>query len=481
VQYVLLSFSLSLHTHTHNPYNQLTTTAPTKHQMLNIVKVMSMSVQSDEKVAVHCHAGFGRTGMVIACFLIYFRKFAPSEAIRAVRIQRGKCIEKKAQLEYVYEFERFIKESQIVFAIHTDLSPFSIGTYLEKFQYQYLHGEESRTLRYLPKIVLVLCSLLNEMAVHNPELLAYAFSYVLHREKWEQSEVARVMKAKEEINKMRDWEKLKQENPRVLVHLLIDWLRHLKRPIFSDDLAKKCISIAEGSRHGRLGSRGGGGGGGSLRVGHSPLVRRIKTLPPLTTTTTTTPEKSKRPVTPSSIECGNKIISLLQDTEERNTILCILKVAKKLSKSLMYKEVLDIVASACTHRYFDSSSSSSFSSTTKNNHSSSSSSSSSHGIRKSTVELRRKLRLTFHCMVLASKHFSVPQIRAFPIEDAPSHSEDDISEAAQERMMKDMCAIYRKLPMRSKNKVLSVLADIYTKALEDKQEAFKSPMRRGGR
>ena len=134
-----------------------------------------------------------------------------------------------------------------------------------------------------------------------------------------------------------------------------------------------------------------------------------------------------------------------------------------------YNEVLDIVASACTHRDFSQGS--------HNDVMMSSSKSQTHGIRNSPVELRRQLRLTFHCMVLASKHFSVPQIRAFPIEDAPSHSEDDISEAAQERMMKDMCLIYRKLPIRSKNKLLSVLADIYTKALEDKQEVFNSSSR----
>jgi protein-tyrosine phosphatase len=39
--------------------------------MLTLVNVMAFAEEDDhEKVADHCHAGLGRTGLTIACYLI---------------------------------------------------------------------------------------------------------------------------------------------------------------------------------------------------------------------------------------------------------------------------------------------------------------------------------------------------------------------------------------------------------------------------
>ena len=40
------------------------------------------------QVAVHCHAGFGRTGIVVACLLVALDWCAGLEAVRIVRKQR---------------------------------------------------------------------------------------------------------------------------------------------------------------------------------------------------------------------------------------------------------------------------------------------------------------------------------------------------------------------------------------------------------
>jgi protein-tyrosine phosphatase len=39
--------------------------------LLTIVKQMSEIVFSGRKVAVHCHAGKGRTGLVVCCFMMF--------------------------------------------------------------------------------------------------------------------------------------------------------------------------------------------------------------------------------------------------------------------------------------------------------------------------------------------------------------------------------------------------------------------------
>jgi protein-tyrosine phosphatase len=44
---------------------------PELNTMIDIVQVMHHSIEKGHKVAVHCHAGLGRTGLSIACYLVY--------------------------------------------------------------------------------------------------------------------------------------------------------------------------------------------------------------------------------------------------------------------------------------------------------------------------------------------------------------------------------------------------------------------------
>jgi protein tyrosine phosphatase domain-containing protein 1 len=50
------------------------------------------------KILVHCHAGRGRTGIVIACFLVYRDKMTAQQAIDLFRSSREKTsLEKSSQ------------------------------------------------------------------------------------------------------------------------------------------------------------------------------------------------------------------------------------------------------------------------------------------------------------------------------------------------------------------------------------------------
>jgi protein-tyrosine phosphatase len=44
---------------------------PTIDFMLSIVKVIANEIFNARKVAIHCHAGLGRTGLTIASYMIY--------------------------------------------------------------------------------------------------------------------------------------------------------------------------------------------------------------------------------------------------------------------------------------------------------------------------------------------------------------------------------------------------------------------------
>ena len=56
-----------------------------------------------ESVVVHCAAGYGRTGTMLACYLVH-KGYGPTEAINEVRRKRPGSIETKEQENAIYEY-----------------------------------------------------------------------------------------------------------------------------------------------------------------------------------------------------------------------------------------------------------------------------------------------------------------------------------------------------------------------------------------
>ncbi|XP_035257974.1 protein tyrosine phosphatase domain-containing protein 1 isoform X1 [Anguilla anguilla] len=127
--------------------------------MLDAVKVLAFAVQ-EGRVAVHCHAGLGRTAVLIACYLIYTLRVSPSEAIHYVRIKRPRSIQTRVQIDLVFVFARLLAPQLVQYPAG---APFSLQQYLHR-QRLLLHGEEARVLRSVPKIVHFLCGRLTAMA-----------------------------------------------------------------------------------------------------------------------------------------------------------------------------------------------------------------------------------------------------------------------------------------------------------------------------
>eukprot|EP00753_Platysulcus_tardus_P014163 PLAT4156.1.p1 GENE.PLAT4156.1~~PLAT4156.1.p1 ORF type:complete len:679 (-),score=322.66 PLAT4156.1:30-2066(-) len=71
---------------------------------LNVVQVMASFISCGHAVAVHCHAGYGRTGLAIACFFVYYNGLPPAEAAALTRAARPGCIQKDSQLRFVTDF-----------------------------------------------------------------------------------------------------------------------------------------------------------------------------------------------------------------------------------------------------------------------------------------------------------------------------------------------------------------------------------------
>lgn len=57
------------------------------YSLLDIIKVMWFALKQG-KIAVHCHAGLGRTCTLIACYLVWSKGITAEEAIKLVRTRR---------------------------------------------------------------------------------------------------------------------------------------------------------------------------------------------------------------------------------------------------------------------------------------------------------------------------------------------------------------------------------------------------------
>jgi atypical dual specificity phosphatase len=77
--------------------------APTQEQLDQCVSVIDRANEQKMGVAVHCGAGLGRTGVVLACFFIT-RGLTARDAISRVRRMRPGSIETDEQAEAIEDF-----------------------------------------------------------------------------------------------------------------------------------------------------------------------------------------------------------------------------------------------------------------------------------------------------------------------------------------------------------------------------------------
>ena len=79
--------------------------APSPEKLQRIVDAMLEEIRRGGKVLVHCAGGVGRTGTVLAAYLIAKKGLKPEDAVNLVRQRRPGSIE-PAQEWSVYEFYR---------------------------------------------------------------------------------------------------------------------------------------------------------------------------------------------------------------------------------------------------------------------------------------------------------------------------------------------------------------------------------------
>ena len=77
--------------------------------LVHAVDFIHRRVTNNEPVLVHCLAGMGRTGTVLACYLVKYQNMSADEATQKVREERSGSIQSYPQEEIIFQFEKSLR------------------------------------------------------------------------------------------------------------------------------------------------------------------------------------------------------------------------------------------------------------------------------------------------------------------------------------------------------------------------------------
>ena len=77
--------------------------------LVSAVDFIHNRITNDEPVMVHCLAGMGRTGTLLACYLVKHQKMSADEAIQKVRAERPGSIQSFPQEEIIFQFAKSLE------------------------------------------------------------------------------------------------------------------------------------------------------------------------------------------------------------------------------------------------------------------------------------------------------------------------------------------------------------------------------------
>jgi len=82
---------------------------PEFNDLTHAVDFIHRRITNNEPVLVHCLAGMGRTGVVLACYLVKYQNMSADEATQKIREERPGSIQSYPQEEIIFRFEKSLQ------------------------------------------------------------------------------------------------------------------------------------------------------------------------------------------------------------------------------------------------------------------------------------------------------------------------------------------------------------------------------------
>ncbi len=84
--------------------------APDIEQIDVTVEFIQKRIESNEPVMVHCAAGMGRAGTILACYIVKYHKMSAKDAIQKVRKERPGSIQSESQEIAIGLYYKFLNK-----------------------------------------------------------------------------------------------------------------------------------------------------------------------------------------------------------------------------------------------------------------------------------------------------------------------------------------------------------------------------------
>ena len=223
-------------------WNDLTVPNSFKH-IIKVIKKMHYCINSlKKKIIVHCHAGFGRTAIVLACYYIFTKNVGAGKARKLIRKgERKYCLGSNSQFNYCKEFSQYLEiiRENFIEKNKKDLTIFKVcEKMLNIGDYKFKYYKEKEYVEFVPLFLLYIFERIIQIKKENNYDESKIYNSILNYNV-DKKEGKNIKKLIQEINN-HNFEEINNCNDlELLGYLLFKWLNNSINYVINPNIISK--------------------------------------------------------------------------------------------------------------------------------------------------------------------------------------------------------------------------------------------------